>query len=303
MKKFVVFPAALFVLTHFLLVDDDLIIFGQTPPAPTTTEAQVASVLPQITISATVGTPMLKLWGYGAPNSKIELNGDRVSDFAYTRADGYFEFPKIYLPTPTGEVYPELCLTGIDQTGRSTPPTCIPDLPANESSFDIGPVIMPPTLSLEEGVTTQALQTGASGITIPNSEVKIVLAEDSSTNIGKFDIVREARAYYIPNYTVKSDKQGYFSFNMPDASPKTWHVFAITKYSQGASSPKSNTLKFVIISQAANTFENIWAFILSLLALPSLIILEIVVILLILTATFLSKKDKRRISLNTTKQI
>ncbi len=103
---------------------------------------------PLVTISVSLGEPILKLWGYGAPGCRIELSGNGVSDFTYSASDGYFEFSKVYLPTPTDNLYPELCLTEIDQTGQATPPTCIPALPSSEFNYNVGPVILPPTLSL-----------------------------------------------------------------------------------------------------------------------------------------------------------
>ena len=274
-------PFVLLILTSLFLIDNELVVYGQTPP-----NYSITGLL--VSISASIGAPILKLWGYGAPNSRVELSGDRVSDFAYTRVDGYFEFPKTYLPQATDIFSPELCLTEIDQAGRVTPPTCIPRLLAIKDSYNVGPVILPPTLSLTEGVIGATAQSEAGGITIPNSEVRVVLAEDNANQrLVNFNIVKPALAYYIPNYTIKSDNQGHFSFNMPGVNPNDWRVFVFTNYSQEARSPKSNTLKFVIISPTASAIENIWTFILSLFTFPALIILEIVVILLIVS------KDKK----------
>jgi hypothetical protein len=280
------------VLSNIFLFNGQIVAHAQRLPASATTEALV-------TVSASIGEPVLRLWGYGPPGSRIELSGDRVSDFTYSETDGYFEFKKTFLPAPTDLLYPELCLSGIDQIGRATPPTCIPPLPANEFSYDIGPVILPPTLSLTEGSVAPFSQAEANGITIPNSVVRIALAENKGgQNLTNFSIVKEALAYYIPNYTVKSDERGYFNFNMPDTYPNTWRVFAITNYSQGATSPKSNTLKFEVVSPTLITIGKIWAFILSLLTLPALIIIEVLIILLIIAVTFLTKNGKKKVSLN-----
>ncbi|KKS95894.1 MAG: hypothetical protein UV71_C0002G0004 [Microgenomates group bacterium GW2011_GWC1_43_13] len=250
----------------------------------------------QVTISASLGEPVLRLWGYGSANSRVELSGRGVADFAYSRSDGYYEFSKAFLPAPTDFLYPELCLTAIDQTGRATPPTCIPALPANEFSYDIGPIILPPTLSLEAGSTTPDTQVAASGMTIPNSEVKIVLAEGGTGNaITKLSIVTEVSAYYIPNYTVKSDSQGYFNFNMPATTSDKWRMFAITNYSQVATSPKSNTLTFEVISPALAAAQKFWKLILSLFTLPVLISFEILIIL-VLIALLLVKRGKKKVS-------
>jgi hypothetical protein len=296
MKQTIRISAVCFVLWRLFLYNEDLTVSAQTLPNYLTKRAQV-------TISASIGEPVLRLWGYGPSSSRVELNGSGVTEFTYAAVDGYFEFSKAYLPSPTDLLYPELCLTGIDLIGRSTPPTCIPALPADEFNYDIGPVILPPTISLDAGTTIPGSQGEASGITIPNSEVKIVLAEgDDNATLADFSIVRQAKAYYIPDYTVKSDSRGYFSFNMPNAQPDDWHVFAITKYSQGATSPKSNTLAFKVISPTIFALGNFWKMILSLLTLPALIVLEMLIILVIVAALFLTKRGKVKVAPSISKQ-
>lgn len=278
------------ILGCLFLSNDDLIVSAQTLPITSTKTAQV-------TISASLGEPILRLWGYGPSNSRVELGGIGVADFTYANPDGYFEFPKTFLPTPTGLFYPELCLTAIDLVNRVTPPTCIPALPVSKYDFDVGPIILPPTLSIDTGSVASGAQTGASGITLPNSEVKIVLAESGGNQtLADFSIIKEARAYYIPNYTVKSDSRGNFNFNMPVAAPNTWRVFAVTTYSQGALSPKSNTLTLKVVSPFTISLENIWKLILSLLTLPVLITVEILIILIFITATLLTKRGRMKVS-------
>jgi len=280
-----------------------LFLSGNGLPASAQTLPNLGTRRAQVTISASLGEPVLRLWGYGPANSRVELSGRGVADFAYSRTDGYYEFSKAFLPSPTDFLYPELCLTAVDQVGRATPPTCIPPLPANEFSYDIGPIILPPTLSLEAGSTTPDTQVAASGMTIPNSEVKIVLAEgDTGNPLAKLSIVTEVSAYYIPNYTVKSDSQGYFSFNMPATTSDKWRMFAVTNYSQVATSPKSNTLTFEVISPALAAIQKFWKLILSLLTLPVFIFLEILIIL-ILIALLLMKRGKKKVSPNISNQI
>jgi heme/copper-type cytochrome/quinol oxidase subunit 2 len=89
---------------------------------------------------------------------------------------------------------------------------------------------------------------------------------------------------------------------MPSTNPNKWRVFAITTYSQGATSPKSNTLVLNVISPFATWLENIWRLILSLLTLPALIVLEVVAILLILAVLFF-RKNKKQLSPSTSAPI
>jgi hypothetical protein len=287
--KIFLFSLTWLILSQLSFSGDSNNVRAQLKPLAITTTAQV-------TISASIGEPVLHLWGYGPPASRIEISGRNVQDFTYSETDGYFEFKNAFLPSPTDSTYPELCLTAVDPSGRATPPTCIPGITARDLSYDIGPVILPPTLSLESESVAPGVTDGAEGITIPNSKVKIVLAEDSSKNtLSKFSLVETAKAYYIPDYTVTSDDRGYFSFNMPDGSPQGWRVFAITNYSQGATSPKSNTLKFEVVSTTTVFIKGLWAIILSLLTLPALIAAEIAIIILIILAITLKKKGRRKV--------
>jgi hypothetical protein len=292
--KIFIFCLTWFILSHVFLFNSHFPISDKILADSLTTEAQV-------TISASLGQPILKLWGYGPPGSRVEIEGDEVDDFTYTESNGYFEFENAFLPSPSDSLYPELCLTAIDPAGRATPPTCIPGIPAADYSYNIGPVILPPTLSLNKGTVTPGSQSGAEGTTIPNSQVKIILAEDSdSEQASGFNLVETAKAYYIPNYTVQSDAQGNFSFNMPDASPNNWHIFAITNYSQGALSPKSNTLKFEVISPISMAMKNIKTIVLSMITLPDLIAAEILFVLLIIGIILLPKNEKRKVHPNIT---
>jgi hypothetical protein len=272
-----------------------IFLLNDVPNVSAQTTHSTVITKPLVTISVSLGEPLLKLWGYGQPDSRIEVSGNGVFDFTYSSSDGYFEFTKVYLPSPIDNLYPELCLIGIDQAGRATPPTCIPPLPVGNFNFDVGPVILPPTLSLETGVTDQSSQAGAHGITIPNSEVKIVMAEGKGTKgISKLNIVKTAFAYFIPDYVVKSDSHGNFSFNAPNTNSSEWRVFAMTNYSQGVYSPKSNTLKLEIVSPINIFLKNLWKFILSLFGLPAMIVLEILIILLIIAAVLLSRRKQTK---------
>ncbi len=286
-----------FVLGLLFFANDQRAVAAIQTPATSIIEAKV-------TISASLGEPILRLWGYGPVNSRVELTGSGVSDFTFTSADGYFEFGRSYLPTTNAFFYPELCLTAIDGAGRITTPTCIPPLPTTQMSYDVGPVILPPTLSFEAGTVVVSSQTTAEGVTLPNSEVKIVLAEDGNrSKIAKLGLVKEAKAYYIPDYTVKSDSQGNFSFNMPNTTPNNWRVFAATTYSKGVLSPKSNTLVFKVVSPTLVLLENIWKFLLSLLTLPVLIFLEIFILLIIVLTIILTRKRKLKVLTNISKPV
>lgn len=204
----------------------------------------------EVKVSATIGEPKLTIFGYSSPNSLVKLEGERVSEQTIADGSGYFFFDRIFLPQPNPN-YPELCLTAIDTQSRISFPTCLPELPLGLYLTQIGPVLLPPTISLEKGVFLSNEQIKAQGSTIPNCPVNIFLANDNNSNNSRknnwsFEFVPKAEAYFIPQYQIVADENGYFEFNLPSQNQADWKMFAGADFRQSPT-PKSNTLTFAII--------------------------------------------------------
>jgi hypothetical protein len=201
-----------------------------------------------VKISATLGEPKLTLFGYSSPKSLVQLTGERVAEEVIAQEDGYFLFDRIFLPYPNPE-YPELCLSAIDTQSRVSFPVCLPRFPIGPFNLNVGPVLIPPTFSLEKGDFLPQEQIKAEGSTIPNTEVNIFLANEerqSKSLLGK--IFRfEASAYFLPQYKIKADDQGRFEFSLPTVKSDNWRLFASAQF-QGSPTPKSNTLNFKVLS-------------------------------------------------------
>lgn len=213
------------------------------------TYATAEPVSYEITVSAAIGEPKLTLFGYSSPNSLVELKGNRVSEQVIANKQGYFFFDRVFLPQPTPE-YPELCLTSIDTQSRISFPTCLPSLPrqlAGPYEITVGPVLLPPTISLEKGNYLPGKQVAAQGATIPNTEVTIFLANDLSTFYLASKLITPAYAYSLPKYQIQADENGHFEFNLPANRSATWRIFTAASY-LGSPTPKSNTLTFKILS-------------------------------------------------------
>jgi hypothetical protein len=262
-------------------------------PTPTASPSAFPSALPVAPPEIILFLPEeeVVIYGYAPANSTVKLFGIQVASSTQAESDGFFIFRGLSLPTTTsylmGNLYPELCLQAIDDEKRTTQPVCIPPLSLKSGSRKTGPVILPPTISLEKGSFTQGEQTKASGMTTPNTEVEVYFSRSSSPNFLK--IVKEVWAYNIPIYQTVSNNNGYFEFNLPSDSPEDWKVFAASK-TLGASSPKSNTLSFKVR-------PNFLQFLLYLFALLKKYLIYIVIIIQLLIIYLLYKhltKGKRR---------
>lgn len=268
-----------------------LLFFGRVGLVSANTEKTV--VQPDVVVSATIGIPKMTLWGYSSPQAVIELSGVGVSQRETAKADGYFSFDLVYLLN-TG-AFPELCLTAFDLEGRITPPTCIPKIPAGNNFYNVGPVLLPPTISLESSYSAPDTQASVQGQTTPNSNIQVVLSRPEFGKSLGFSLVKSVYAYYLPSYNITSDEKGNFSFNMPGNDGSTWRVFAITEYQDVGKSPKSNTLKFENLTTAAYTWLVIENFVSeSLLSWPSILILESLVAIILAIIVFIILKKKKR---------
>jgi len=251
----------------------------------------------EIKISASIGEPKLSLFGYSSPQSLVQLQGDRVDEQVIADEKGYFFFDRVFLPLPKPE-YPELCLIATDTKSRASFPTCLPRLPIGNYNISVGSVLLPPTISLDKGIFVTKEQIKAQGLTIPNSEVNIFLANDRSKN-RLLSLVKPAYAYNLPSYKVISDQNGYFEFNLPNEEQSSWKMFAGANF-LNSPTPKSNTLNFKIIPWWLWFIKMIYQTLIGLLRLlkPSFwltILLEVIVIFYLFKKHRDKKKEYRKI--------
>lgn len=262
-----------------------------------------------ITVSVTIGMEgKLTIFGWTSPRAYIELRGHGINDATISQENGYFLFTKILLPLPDSSLsqkeiyYPEMCLTLIDRQSRiSSFPTCLPPLPAGPLIINVGPVLLPPTLTLEKGEFFSNQQIKAQGATIPNAKVIIFLANQSKGDKSIFNkkffslFPTPLYAFTLPQYELRADANGNFEFNLPTTleAGKVWRVFAASEF-LGSPSPKSNTLTFRVFSLSGVLWQEIKNFFFSLRPWWWLLLVLCEVILIF----FLLRRKKEESSLN-----
>jgi hypothetical protein len=230
------------ILLEFLFLSGLLLLF------PSFLLAVENPIQAKVTVSASIGEPKLTLFGYSSAQSLVQLSGQRVEEEVIAQDNGYFLFDRIFLPYPNPE-YPELCLNAIDTQSRISFPVCLPTLPIGPFDLTVGPVLLPPTFSLEKGDFLPQEQIKAEGLTIPGTDVNLFLANDASNKKGFLARLfrLETLAYTLPQYQIKADQNGYFEFSLPTVKANNWRLFASSQF-QGSPTPKSNTLNFKVLS-------------------------------------------------------
>lgn len=251
-------------LRSLLLTICALALCGRLYTAPISAAAVINPVSYEIKVSAAIGEPRLTLYGWGPVKSRINLTGLAVAENRESDINGFFIFTKIFLPAK----YSELCLQAVDEEKRSSQPTCIPPLPAKNYSYNIGPVLLSPIISLNQGRISEGEQISLKGKTTPFTPLNVYLAN----------------LYYIPKYQTQSDKEGNFEFNLPNQSRGKWNLFVASE-TLGYNSPKSNSLTFSVISPLLSLLEKIIArlkllkpYLLYIVILFELVILAAIVI-------------------------
>lgn len=204
----------------------------------------------EVKITATIGEPKLKIFGFAPSLSTVKLTGVGISDQTTADKNGFFVFEKVYLPTNyiinDKSSYPEICLQASDESKASSSPVCLPQLPASQIAYEVGPVLLSPILIIEKNKIIKGEQVLAFGKTTPNTAVSIHLArEDKNFSLASL-LAKEAKAFFIPEYKIFSNEEGYFEFNLPTNQINSWRVFTFSESNQ-ARSPRSNTLNFKVL--------------------------------------------------------
>ena len=144
------------------------------------------------TVTASIPENRVTIFGYTSPNSRVELSNSKVFAVTYSDQTGYFIFDKTILPRNPSD----LCLISFDNHGRTTSPICIPPPPLYNYHTNIGPILLPPTISLENDQIDPNSTVISSGQAIPNSTVSINFYK---VNNNGQSFVKEVQAYSLPS--------------------------------------------------------------------------------------------------------
>lgn len=232
-------------------------------------------------VSAAVGENEITLSGYTSPNSKVELTGINIYSLTFSDQDGYFEFTQIILPKNPSD----LCLQSKDNSSRSSTPLCVPPPPATNYHTDIGPIVLPPTISLEQDKINPNSTVISSGQSIPNSTVTVFFykVNDSAKSFPK-----SVLAYSLPPLETTTDKDGNYNLNLPTAYSSNYRLYTSVKYN-GSDSPKSNTLLYTMPSL-------FWLFLYQYPSLAIIIFCFLFTLLLFFILLFLNSHTYHRIA-------
>ena len=201
----------------------------------------------KVTVTASIEENRVTIYGYTSPISRVELSSTKVFAVTYSNNLGYFEFDKTILPKDPSD----LCLTTTDDSSRLSTPVCIPPPPATNYHTDIGPIILPPTITIDNESIKPNSTTVTSGQSIPNSPIEIYLYQiDSKAPIfPSLDVAlakfrpKSVQAFGLPIFSTISDNLGNYSFNLPTAYATNYRLYSTVKFGDDHS-PKSNTLNY-----------------------------------------------------------
>ncbi|MEK7633880.1 MAG: hypothetical protein AAB437_03485 [Patescibacteria group bacterium] len=229
-------------------------LYFKTPPLSSGSVAGIKSQSSNIENSVSIGEFKFSLFGYTSPKAQVTFEGMGIFDQTTADDKGYFQFENRFSPFSSREA----CLSSKDQFGRLSSPVCLPPFPVNYN-VSIGPVIMPPTISLDKQDYFMGDQVILSGQAVPNTEVSLaIFTQDGSRKLGMetgislpnlfsiFSFAGPVEAFTFPELTAKSDDKGNFSINLPSSSPEKFRLFAQTDFKKSIS-PNSIKLSFSIL--------------------------------------------------------
>lgn len=209
----------------------------------------------QSCVGAIVGKYRFSLFGQTSPKAKVTLLGQTVKAGAVADVQGNFVFSR---PSPL--FAQEVCLIARDSEKRISPPVCLPPFPVNYDT-NIGPVLMPPTLSTDKGDYYVGEEGFLTGQTLPETDVNLIFFKDERLSfLDSFAIglrfIEPVEAYAIPNLKIRSDKKGFFSISIPTSQRANFNFFAQGE-TDGSPSPKSFTLNIRILPWLTRQFYSL----------------------------------------------
>jgi hypothetical protein len=186
------------------------------------------------TVSAFIGDAIFIVYGYTHPHARVTLEGQGIFDQTFADEQGYFELSNRFSASQNREA----CVTAFDDVGGSSQPLCLAPFP-NKKRVVIGPLILPPILSLNMHTFAVNDYGIISGKTVPQTDVSFnFFASESNSNA--------TSGYIIPKISAQSDENGSFSISLPTDNDQNLRFFATTEMGE-LSSIKSTTLSVDIL--------------------------------------------------------
>lgn len=194
---------------------------------------------------AGIGEFRFTLYGYTSPFAVVTFDGQGVFDQTVADKTGYFEFKNRFSPFSPREA----CLSSKDQFGRLTSPVCLPPFPI-KYNVSIGPILIPPTVSLNKDIYYIDDEVILSGQTIPNTQVDLSIFGGTNSRLSSMiynlgSIIKPVEAFTFPELTARSDKAGNFSLVLPSSNPQDFRLFTQVNYKDSVS-PSSVKLNFQV---------------------------------------------------------
>lgn len=189
-----------------------------------------------VQISASIPDDYITLTGFSSSNAKIELESPTAYSQTYSDQSGFFKFDHVLLPKNANN----LCLTSTDANLRKSTPLCLPPLAPSKYINIIGPVLLPPTITLDTAKVDAYSTAFISGECIPNSLVSIHLYQ---TKDNAHLIAKPVEAFSFPSLTTQCDQNSNYSFSIPTTYASDYRLYSSVNF-QDNFSPKSNTLTY-----------------------------------------------------------
>jgi len=202
--------------------------------------AGIKTVTNSIVNSLFIGDFRFTLFGYTSPSALVNLVGQGIADETYADTTGYFEFSNRFLPLSPHEA----CLSARDQFGRTSAPTCLPPFPT-QNDVVIGPVIIPPTMSLDKPNYYIGDEVKLTGQSLPEAEISLSMFTRPSSILG-LSPIKTVEAFSLPKLNTQSDDKGNFSLSLPSEQAQNYRIFTQVDY-QDEPSANSSTLSLRIL--------------------------------------------------------
>ncbi|VVA44585.1 conserved hypothetical protein [Candidatus Roizmanbacteria bacterium] len=260
-------------------------LYLKNPMEPSGAVAGIKSQSANIENSVSIGEFRFSLFGYTSPYALVTFEGMGIFDQTTANNVGFFTFNNRFSPFSKREA----CLSSKDQFGRLSSPVCLPPFPVNYN-VSIGPVIMPPTVSLDKKDYFMGDQVMLSGQAVPSTDVKLSIFGDVGKK-SRLALIKSVEAFTFPGLTAKSDDKGNFSVNLPSSTPNKFRLFGQTDFKKSVS-PNSVKLSLDILP-VWMIIVKFFLFLFSLLKprlLEILIFAEIIYIVYVIRSHFQSKE-------------